>query len=85
MGGIRSGFDDRGFLAKEQNITVYFAGIICITVAEGLCFGYEYSKKCLSDSGVPGDGNYISGSVVSISIFKEERLFRGDAVREKCE
>ena len=75
VGGLRIGFDDSGILAKEQYVTVYFAGIICFAVAESLCFGYEYNKKRVSDSGVPGDGNYISGSVVSISVLKEERLF----------
>jgi hypothetical protein len=83
VGGLRSGVDDSWILAKEQDVTIYFVGLICFAVAEGLCFGYEYGKKRVSDSGVPGDGNYISGSVVSISVFKEERLFRDDAVREK--
>ena len=81
MGGLCRDFNDIRILAKEPDITVYFAGIICFVVAEGLCFGYEYGKKRVSHSSVPGDGNYISGSVLSISVFKEERLFRSDAVR----
>jgi len=81
VGGLCRDFNDIRILAKEPDITVYFAGIICFVVAEGLCFGYEYGKKRVSDSGVPGNRSYFSGGVVSISVFKEERLFRSDAVR----
>lgn len=75
VGGLRHGFNDGGILAKEQDITIYFAGIICFAIAKSLCIGYEYSKKRVSHSGIPSDGSYISGSVVSIPVFKEERLF----------
>jgi len=85
VGGLWSGFDDGGLLEEEQNVAVYCAGIVRIAVGESIYLGYEDSEKCVSDCGVSGDGSYAGGSVLSLSIFEEERFFRSNVGGEECE